>query len=66
MNHHAGGRRLIKATELRARLGGISAMTEWRWVRTGVLPNPTKICGRNYYDESVADAIGARTESRPE
>ncbi len=30
-------------------LGGISAMTEWRWRRDGLLPQPITIRSRCYY-----------------
>jgi hypothetical protein len=29
--------------------GNISAMTEWRWRRAGLLPEPIQVRGRNYY-----------------
>ena len=40
---------LMPSSELRALCGGISAMTEWRWRRAGLLPEPIQIRGRNYY-----------------
>lgn len=32
---------------------GVTAMTVWRWVRDGRLPQPVKINGRNYWSENV-------------
>lgn len=32
--------------------GGISAMTEWRWIQAGILPQPIKIRRRNFYREA--------------
>lgn len=40
---------LISASAGRSLAGGISAMTEWRWRRAGLLPEPIHIRGRNYY-----------------
>ncbi len=40
---------LITASEARRLAGSISAMTEWRWRRDGLLPHPVQIRGRNYY-----------------
>lgn len=50
-------RKLIPARETRARLGGISAMTEWRWRRDGILPQKIQINGRNFDDEAVIDEL---------
>lgn len=40
---------LLSSTDARRMAGGISTMTEWRWRRDGLLPNPVNIRGRNYY-----------------
>lgn len=40
---------LLPSAEARRLAGGISAMTEWRWRRDGLLPAPVQIRGRNYY-----------------
>jgi len=50
-------RKLISARETRARLGGISPMTEWRWRRDGILPPKIQINGRNFDDEAVIDEM---------
>ncbi len=47
---------LIPARETRRRFGGISAMTEWRWRKSGILPPAVVINGRNYDPEDVIDA----------
>ena len=33
----------------------ICSMTEWRWRNKGILPQPKKINGQNYYDESEVE-----------
>ena len=43
---------LITARETRRRLGGISAMTEWRWRKARILPPPVVLNGRKYDRES--------------
>lgn len=45
--------KLVSApTARREYFGGISAMTEWRWIKAGVLPTPIKIRRRNFYRAS--------------
>ncbi|MGE3652286.1 MAG: helix-turn-helix transcriptional regulator [Reyranellaceae bacterium] len=58
--------RLLSSREVRERLGGMSAMTEWRWRRDGDLPEPVKIRGRNYYDEAQVDQLVDRLLSARE
>lgn len=52
--------RLLAAREVRDRLGGVSAMSLWRWQRSGILPTPTKINGRNYWPEVAVTAVMQR------
>lgn len=49
---------LISAAECRRRLGGISAMSLWRWVHSPELkfPQPTMINRRRYWVVSEIDA----------
>jgi predicted site-specific integrase-resolvase len=49
---------LIKASVARQQWGGISPVTEWRWIKRGVVPEPIKINGRNYYRQSTVNALG--------
>jgi len=49
--------RLLAARAVRDRLGGVSDMTLWRWVRDGVLPAPSKIRHRNYWSEAAVTAV---------
>ena len=49
--------RLVSQRELRQTFGGVSAMTIWRWQKSGKLPRPVKILGRNYYRESSLVAL---------
>lgn len=61
--------KLIPATKARAEyFGGISAMSEHRWRKAGILPPPIKINGRNYYRESDLIALQDRfaRDSGPE
>jgi len=44
---------LISAADGRALAGNISAMTEWRWRRAGLLPEPIHVRGRNYYRKNA-------------
>jgi predicted DNA-binding transcriptional regulator AlpA len=48
---------LIRATEVRHRLGNITATTEARWRDAGKLPLPIKIGRDNFYIESEVSAI---------
>lgn len=52
--------RLLAARAVRDRLGSVSDMTLWRWVRDGILPQPTKINGRNYWNEAAVAAVMLR------
>jgi len=45
--------KLISAPVARASyLGGVTAMTEWRWRKAGMLPEPIRINRRCYYREA--------------
>lgn len=46
--------KLITAANARELLGGISAMTEWRYIQDDTLnfPRPVKIRNRNFYREA--------------
>ncbi|MCL6251120.1 hypothetical protein M3P36_08705 [Altererythrobacter sp. KTW20L] len=55
--------KLITAANARELLGGISAMTEWRYQRdeTLNLPRPVKIRNRNFYREAeILEWINSR------
>lgn len=53
--------KLVSAPKARREyLGGISAMTEWRWIQAGILPRPVKINGRNFHYESDLVAVPQR------
>ena len=62
--------KLVPATKARNEyLGGISAMTEWRWIRDEILPPPIKINRRNFYRDSDLLAVpqrAAEIEARKE
>jgi len=54
-------RKLVAAPTARADyLGNISAMTEWRWRKAGILPDPIQINKRNFYRESDLIAVQDR------
>ncbi len=38
-------------------LFNVSDMTIWRWQQRGILCQPTKICGRNYWPASAIQAL---------
>ena len=53
--------KLVPATKARNEyFGGISAMCEWRWRKSGILPEPISINGRNFYRESDLIAVQDR------
>jgi len=39
---------LIESSLVREQFS-ISSMTEWRWVRRGILPEPIRVGGKKYY-----------------
>lgn len=49
--------RLLPTRAVKARFGDPSNMTIWRWVQRGILPEPVKINGRNYWHETDVDAV---------
>lgn len=53
--------KLVPAPKARKEyFGGISAMCEWRWRKSGILPEPININGRNFYRESDLIAVQER------
>ena len=65
MNHETDP--LETAAQFRAALGGISAMTEWRWrQKFPDFPVPVDICGRNYYRRSQREAFVAARAAETE
>ena len=53
-------KRWLRDAQLQEKLGNCSAMTIWRLRRSGKLPQPRKINGRNFTEEDEADkAIAA-------
>lgn len=58
-------KKLVPAPKARAEyFGGQSAMTEWRWRKAGILPEPIRINGRCFYRESDLLAVQARFAGR--
>ena len=57
-------RNLINSRDLKARLGGVTDMTLWRWQRRADLefPRPVIIAKRKYWDAADVDAFIARQE----
>ena len=49
--------KLVSSRTVRAELGDVSEMTIWRWVQSGVLPQPIKINGRNYWQVSAVERV---------
>lgn len=55
--------KLISSSTARELLGGISAMSEWRWAQDEKLnfPRPIKIRNRNFYREAdILEWINSR------
>ena len=52
----AGDECLVTSKQVRARIGGVSSMCVWRWVRDGKFPAPVPINGRNYWRAGVIRA----------
>lgn len=58
--------RLIPAPKVRREyFGDISAMTEWRWRKAGILPEPIQIRRRNFYRESDILDVQRRMAEAP-
>jgi predicted site-specific integrase-resolvase len=53
--------KLLSARSAREHLGGVSEMTIWRWVRSGILAPPIKINKRNYFLVSAVERVKAGT-----
>ena len=47
---------LVTSSQVRKRVGSVSAMCLWRWVRDGKFPKPVRINGRNYWQIGVIRA----------
>ena len=54
-----GGRRYLSTTSVCERYGGINPRTVARWIKSGRLPPPMKVNGRDYHDEADLDAADA-------
>lgn len=54
---------LIRETECRRRLGGISRSTFWRLRKDGLIPSPVVIKKRNYFVAAELDAAIIRLTS---
>jgi predicted DNA-binding transcriptional regulator AlpA len=50
---------ILHSRAVRERFGGVSDMTLWRWTRKGILPQPVRINGRNYWREADIVALQA-------
>lgn len=49
--------KLVSSRTARAELGDVSEMTIWRWVKAGIMPEPIKINGRNYWPASAIERV---------
>ena len=60
----SGGRRYLSTTSVCERYGGINPRTVARWIKSGRLPPPMKVKGRDYHDEAdlAAAAAAARAD----
>lgn len=49
---------LITSRQLCEMAGGVSQMSLWRWLQTGILPSPIRIQGRRYWSRAeVTEAL---------
>jgi hypothetical protein len=55
----SGGRRYLSTTSVCERYGGINPRTVARWIKSGRLPPPMKVNGRDYHDEADLEAADA-------
>lgn len=57
----------LTATQVRARLGNISDMTLWRWLRSEEMgfPQPIIIASRRYFDEAEISAWQRKRQAKP-
>ena len=62
------GKTWVPARDVRARYGGISTMTLWRWLRDPDLsfPQPRYINRRRYWDEAELDEFDRARVLEPE
>ena len=51
-----GGRRYLSTASVCERYGGINPRTVARWIKSGRLPPPMKVNGRDYHNEADLDA----------
>ena len=51
---------LLNSRQLRNELGNICEMTSYRWVKAGILHEPIKINGRNYWFRRWVNAVKTR------
>ena len=54
----------LKQKHVKARYGGISDMTIWRWVRDGLLPQPVKFNGQNHWTDEQLQEADARLSGK--
>jgi predicted DNA-binding transcriptional regulator AlpA len=52
-----------RARQVRARYGGISDMTLWRWIRNHGFPEPEYINNQRFWDEEQLDEYDRRRTS---
>jgi predicted DNA-binding transcriptional regulator AlpA len=48
---------LVTQPQLKRLTGDVSDMTIWRWRRAGLIPQPTRIRGRNYWRAGDVRAV---------
>lgn len=56
---HRETRQLLPSRDVKARLGGVSDMTLWRWLHNPAMafPKPVVISRRKYWDAAELDAF---------
>lgn len=62
---HTKRKRYSTGPQVRARYGDISAMALHRWIKKGLVPPPTYINGKMYFDDDELDERDRARASQP-
>ena len=55
---------LKKASYVKAYFGGVSDMSIWRWIKSGILPEPLRINGQRYWSDEQLEEARARLSGK--
>ena len=51
------GKTFIRGAQLDAALGGISRSTRYRYIQRGIIPQPVKIAGRDWFPADTPERV---------